>query len=119
VAGGSTTIPEWTLEPEPGVAEHTETVPQHLVTALGERADEVGVPPRAVLVVHRGRVLAGAAGSGPPGRVDAARAPRLPGRAAAPGAEPGRVVLAGRVRVLVGCRPGRGCGAAGGVRVDA
>src|SRR5581483_8972096 len=57
VAGGSTTISEWTLEPEPGVAEHTETVPQHLVTALGERADEVGVPPRAVLLAAHAVVL--------------------------------------------------------------
>src|SRR5581483_1616785 len=62
VAGGSTTIPEWTLEPEPGIAEHTETVPQHLVTALGERADEVGVPPRAVLLAAHAVVLSALSG---------------------------------------------------------
>ena len=58
VAGGSTTIPEWTLEPAEGVVEHLETVPQHLVGALGERADEVGVPLRAVLLAAHAAVLA-------------------------------------------------------------
>ncbi|HTK60966.1 MAG TPA: hypothetical protein VL595_01275, partial [Pseudonocardia sp.] len=62
VAGGSTTIPEWTLEPVAGIAEHTETVPQRLLSALGERADEVGVPLRAVLLAAHATVLAALSG---------------------------------------------------------
>ncbi|HTK62096.1 MAG TPA: hypothetical protein VL595_06955, partial [Pseudonocardia sp.] len=62
VAGGSTTIPEWSLEPVVGVAEYTETVPQRLLSALGERADEVGVPLRAVLLAAHATVLAALSG---------------------------------------------------------
>ncbi|HEY9414395.1 MAG TPA: non-ribosomal peptide synthetase, partial [Pseudonocardia sp.] len=62
VAGGSTTIPEWTLEPVPGLADHTDTVPAHLVSALRERSDEVGLPLRAVLLAAHAGVLAALSG---------------------------------------------------------
>jgi amino acid adenylation domain-containing protein len=62
VAGGLTTVPEWTLEPVPGVAEHVEAVAAHLVSALGERADEVGVPLRAALLAAHTAVLSALSG---------------------------------------------------------
>ena len=43
VAGGSTAIPRWTLDPAPGSAERTVKIPQDAVAALRGLADELAV----------------------------------------------------------------------------
>src|ERR671914_1378419 len=63
LAGGGTTIPRWTLDPAPGVAEHETTlVIDGLVTALRQRADELAVPISSVLLAAHAKVLAALSG---------------------------------------------------------
>jgi len=50
VAGGSTVIPRWTLEPVPGVGECTVTIPQNAVPAPQGPAGEPDVSSGAVLL---------------------------------------------------------------------
>ena len=59
---GPTTIPRWTLDPRPGLAEHCETVPEDLVRALHRLAGHLGVSPDAVLLAAHARVLSTMAG---------------------------------------------------------
>ena len=58
VAGGSTVIPRWTLEPVPGVGECTVTIPQDAVPALREPEVSAG----AVLLAAHAVVLAALSG---------------------------------------------------------
>src|SRR5918999_1450889 len=63
LAGGGTTIPRWTLDPAPGVAEHEATlVIDGLVTAVRQRADELAVPISSVLLAAHAKVLAALSG---------------------------------------------------------
>ncbi|MDQ2707846.1 MAG: amino acid adenylation domain-containing protein [Actinomycetota bacterium] len=62
VAGGSTTIPRWTLNPAPGVVEHEAMVPEHLVEVLRGLDDELTVPLRLVLLAAHAKVLAALSG---------------------------------------------------------
>jgi amino acid adenylation domain-containing protein len=62
VAGGSTEIPRWTLDPLPGVAEHESTVPDELVAAAGGLAVDLGVPLSSVLLAAHAKVLAALSG---------------------------------------------------------
>src|SRR6266704_271730 len=50
LAGGSTVLPRWTLNPVPGVHEHDATIPDELVAALRRLANELAVPLREVLL---------------------------------------------------------------------
>ena len=105
LAGGSTAIPRWTLDPVPGVGEHEAAIPGDLVAALHRRADELAVPFRTVLLAAHARVLAVL--SGEPevvtGYVSRPDGPPLPCR------------LAGRARILAGAAvphatgPSRSC----------
>ena len=61
-AGGFTTIPRWSLDPVPGVAEHEATIPEDLVAVLCGLADEMGVPLSSVLLAAHARVLAALSG---------------------------------------------------------
>jgi amino acid adenylation domain-containing protein len=58
LAGGSTSIPRWTLEPRPGIARHATMLPGSLVATLRRRATEMQVPLRSVLLGVHARVLA-------------------------------------------------------------
>jgi amino acid adenylation domain-containing protein len=62
LAGGATTIPRWTSDPVPGVAEHDETVPAEVVTALRGLAEELGVPLHPVLLAAHAAVHAALCG---------------------------------------------------------
>ena len=44
VAGGSTPIPRWSLDPVPGVGEHEAPIPDDVVVAARRLADELAVP---------------------------------------------------------------------------
>src|SRR3954465_7368111 len=58
VAGGSTVIPRWTLEPVPGVGECTVTIPQNALPAPQGPAGEPDVSSGAVLLAAHAVVLA-------------------------------------------------------------
>ena len=58
LAGGSTAIPRWTLDPVPGVGTHEATIPGDLVAALRRRSAELGVPLGSVLLAAHAKVLA-------------------------------------------------------------
>jgi amino acid adenylation domain-containing protein len=58
LAGGSTAVPRWTLDPVPGVGEHEAAIPGDLAAALRRRADELAIPFRTVLLAAHARVLA-------------------------------------------------------------
>lgn len=62
LAGGSTTIPRWTLDPAPGMGEHDAPVGADLVAAARRVADRLGVPFTAVLLAAHAAVLAALAG---------------------------------------------------------
>ena len=62
VAGGSTVIPRWTLEPVPGVGECTVTIPQAAAVALWGPAGEPEVSSGAVLLAVHAVVLAALSG---------------------------------------------------------
>ncbi|WP_448623628.1 non-ribosomal peptide synthetase [Geodermatophilus sp. URMC 64] len=62
LAGGRTTVPRWTLEPVPGVAQCRTPVPAHELAAVDRLATELDVPPSAVLLAAHARVLAALAG---------------------------------------------------------
>jgi amino acid adenylation domain-containing protein len=57
-AGGTTTIPAWTLIPQPGVGEHLLTVPDKVVEQLTSLLDELEVPLSSALLAAHGAVLA-------------------------------------------------------------
>src|SRR5256885_7694102 len=46
LAGGSTTLPRWTLEPVPGVGEHERRIPDKLVAGLRRLAKKLAGAPR-------------------------------------------------------------------------
>ena len=62
LAGGSTAIPRWTLDPVPGVGTHEATIPGDLVAALRRRSAELGVPLGSVLLAAHAKVLAALSG---------------------------------------------------------
>ena len=78
LAGGSTAIPRWTLDPVPGVGTHEATIPGDLVAALRRRSAELGVPLGSVLLAAHAKVLATLSGE----------AEVVTGYVAAPGARP-------------------------------
>src|SRR5438094_5407367 len=57
LAGGSTVLPRWTLNPVPGVHEHEAAIPDELVAALRRLADELAVPLSSVLLTAHAKVL--------------------------------------------------------------
>src|SRR6266404_6460914 len=62
LAGGSTTLPRWTLKPVPGVGEHDATIPNELVAALRRLANELAVPLSSVLLTAHAKVLGALSG---------------------------------------------------------
>jgi amino acid adenylation domain-containing protein len=62
LAGGSTAIPRWTIDPVPGVAGYEATIPRDLVSALRLRATELAVPFSSVLLAAHAKVLAALSG---------------------------------------------------------
>jgi amino acid adenylation domain-containing protein len=62
VAGGSTRIPRWTLEPAAGQAEHVELLPDTHVAALRRLAEDLGMPLGSVLLAAHAKVLAALSG---------------------------------------------------------
>ncbi|GHO99660.1 hypothetical protein KSF_097080 [Reticulibacter mediterranei] len=61
-AGGSTTIPRWTLTPEKGIASYEVTLPRDLVADLCQLADELTIPFNSLLLAAHARVLAALSG---------------------------------------------------------
>ncbi len=103
VAGGYTAIPRWTLDPVPGVAEHHEAIPDDLVAALLQLADELTVPLGSVLLAAHAKVLAALSGETAvsTGYVAAAGGKPLPARLRT-GADSWRALLADVRRVEAG-----------------
>src|SRR6266478_5576029 len=62
LAGGSTVLPRWTLNPVPGVGEHDATIPNELVAALRRLANELAVPLSSVLLTAHAKVLGALSG---------------------------------------------------------
>jgi amino acid adenylation domain-containing protein len=62
LAGASTTLPRWTLNPVPGAGEHETRIPDELVAALRQLANEMSVPFSTVLLTAHARVLAALSG---------------------------------------------------------
>jgi amino acid adenylation domain-containing protein len=62
VAGGSTAIPRWSLDPETGAAEHDAKIPDDLVAALRRLAYELDVPLSSVLLAAHAKVLSALSG---------------------------------------------------------
>src|SRR6266699_1787762 len=62
LAGGSTVLPRWTLNPVPGVHEHEATIPDELAAALRRLADELAVPLSSVLLTAHAKVLGALSG---------------------------------------------------------
>ncbi|MER5219567.1 non-ribosomal peptide synthetase [Streptomyces flaveus] len=62
VAGGSTTIPRWTLRPMTGVDEHEATIPDDVMGALRRLAEELTMPLDSVLLAAHAKVLAALSG---------------------------------------------------------
>ncbi|MFD4257421.1 amino acid adenylation domain-containing protein [Streptomyces sp. NPDC058534] len=62
VAGGSTTIPRWTLRPTAGMDEHVATVPDDVMDALRRLAKDLTVPLGSVLLATHAKVLAALSG---------------------------------------------------------
>ncbi|MEU1184674.1 amino acid adenylation domain-containing protein [Streptomyces sp. NPDC005820] len=62
VAGGSTTIPRWTLHPMTGVDEHEATIPGHLMADLRRLATDLTMPLGSVMLAAHAKVLAALAG---------------------------------------------------------
>ncbi|CAM5597877.1 non-ribosomal peptide synthetase [Streptomyces aurantiogriseus] len=61
-AGGSTTIPRWTLHPMTGVDEHEAAVPDDVMDALRRLAEDLGMPLDSVLLAAHAKVLAALSG---------------------------------------------------------
>jgi len=57
-----TALPRWTLDPVPGVGKHTTKIPDELVAALVQRADECAVPLSSVLLAAHAKVLGALSG---------------------------------------------------------
>jgi amino acid adenylation domain-containing protein len=64
LAGGLTAIPRWTLDPTPGVAEHTATIPGESLTATRQLAADLDVPVHAVALAAHATVLSALSGDG-------------------------------------------------------
>src|ERR1700722_15257364 len=64
LAGGSTTIPRWTLTPVAGVGQHAGAIPEDLAAALRRLAGEKGGPPGSRLLAVHAKVLAALSGEG-------------------------------------------------------
>src|SRR5712691_6861721 len=62
LAGGSTVLPQWTLNPVPGVHEHEARIPDELVAALRWLANELAVPLSSVLLTAHAKVLGALSG---------------------------------------------------------
>src|SRR6266576_4632193 len=62
LAGGFTALPRWTLDPVPGVGEHEARIPDELVAALRQLADELAVPFSTVLLTAHAKVLGALSG---------------------------------------------------------
>jgi amino acid adenylation domain-containing protein len=62
VAGGTTQVPRWTVDPVPGVAEHELRIPDELAAASRRLADELAVPLSSVLLAAHAKVLAALSG---------------------------------------------------------
>src|SRR6266516_1404344 len=62
LAGGSTVLPRWTLNPVPGVHEHEATIPDELVAALRRLADQLAVPLSSVWLTAHAKVLSALSG---------------------------------------------------------
>ncbi|MFC4607591.1 amino acid adenylation domain-containing protein [Streptomyces maoxianensis] len=62
VAGGSTAIPRWTLNPVAGVDEYEATIPDDVVEALCRLGQDVAVPLNSVLLAAHAKVLAALSG---------------------------------------------------------
>src|SRR5436853_7354119 len=62
LAGGSTTLPRWTLKPVPGVGEHDATIPNDFVAPLRRLANELAVPLSSVLLTAHAKVLGALSG---------------------------------------------------------
>ncbi|WP_432082292.1 non-ribosomal peptide synthetase [Streptomyces sp. WAC 04229] len=62
LAGGSTTIPRWTLRPTAGMDEHVATVPDNVMDALRRLAKDLTVPLGSVLLAAHAKVLAALSG---------------------------------------------------------
>src|SRR5216683_2755401 len=82
LAGGSTTIPRWTLSPVAGVGQHAATIPADLATALRRLAHEMEIPLSSVLLGVHAKVLAALSGEREvtTGYVPEPGGPPLPGR---------------------------------------
>jgi hypothetical protein len=61
-AGGSTTVPRWTLDPVPGVADYETPISRQMVVAARRLAYDQGVPLRSLLLAAHARVLAALSG---------------------------------------------------------
>jgi amino acid adenylation domain-containing protein len=62
LAGGFTSIQRWTRNPVPGLGAYQAPIPGDLVAALRQRAEELAVPLRAVLLAAHAKVLAALSG---------------------------------------------------------
>jgi amino acid adenylation domain-containing protein len=62
LAGGATTIPRWTLDPAPGVAEHVATLDDDLAAAVRQLADGLELPLQSVALAAHAKVLAALSG---------------------------------------------------------
>src|SRR6266705_2386843 len=62
LAGGSTVLPRWTLNPVPGVHEHEARSPYELVAALRWLANELAVPLSSVLLIAHAKALGALSG---------------------------------------------------------
>ena len=60
--GGSTTVPRWTLDPVPGVADHETPISRQTVVAARRLASDLEVPLRSVLLAAHARVLGALSG---------------------------------------------------------
>jgi hypothetical protein len=61
-AGGSTTLPRWTLDPVPGVADHETPIHRKTLVAARRMAYDLGVPLRSLVLAAHTRVLAALSG---------------------------------------------------------
>ena len=61
-AGGNTTVPRWTLDPVPGVADHVTPISRNTLVAARRLAYDLGVPLRSLLLAAHARVLAALSG---------------------------------------------------------
>src|SRR5881409_815772 len=62
LAGGFNAVPRWTLVPAPGVGQHEARIPDELVAALRQLADELDVPLSTVLLTAHAKVLGALSG---------------------------------------------------------